>query len=120
MMTGECIYCGQIRQVNVPEGTPKEEVNRAATLNCECEESIKVYKLEEMKSAAEKNIDFLFREEYPEIANLIKAALPAISKRKLEKVTIKDKSITGTIMITGKGHIKVERSEIQRETRENK
>ena len=119
MMTGECIYCGQIKQVNLPDKATEDERNRQATMNCKCGKSLEVQKFENMKEKARKNINTLFYKKYPEMEEILNAALIPISEKKLDKVTVKVGRVTGSILMTGKGNIKVERSAIQKEAIES-
>lgn len=113
---GACIFCGQTYMfANVSMG--EEELNEAATEKCTCNEAIGWRMKRDRSRKIRKKVSEIFaEEEYLEIMNL---AADMILTGVLDKVTIKtDAGETGTISITSKGTIKIQRSRTTQNTTE--
>lgn len=115
MTTGKCIYCGQQHMVEVPDTTTEKERDIAATEQCKCEQAKKAQETTKVKLQSEMNIENYFAKEFPEVAEILKAAVGPIAQRKIEKITIDTGwGIEGKISITSKGKIKVEKKETKK------
>lgn len=121
LQIGTCIYCGQTRQIEVEGGTQtKELLDRQATEECDCAEAVAAHESETVKTRTEKDIEMLFKEEFPDTASLLRAAVLPIMSGEMDKITIDTgKKIKGSVVKTSKGNIKVERTETRKTTIEN-
>lgn len=113
---GQCIYCGQTRMVEIGDEIPtKEEVNKRATEQCECEAARHAQERSKVQLEAEDNVERLFRKEFPVTANMLKAAVIPIMCGEIDKISIDTgRKVKGQITITSKGNIKVERIETRK------
>lgn len=84
VLDGACKFCGQIRHVEVEANSTDAEIVEAATMQCGCDSAID-YK---MTVRGEKKINELFRENYPEAADIMIASLEAIIDENVSKVTV--------------------------------
>lgn len=111
ILTGSCIYCGQIRQIEGQEGMLEEERNRKATELCDCKEAKAAQEKAEARTKAEKNIHYMFGEDFPETEELLMAAVEHIENGKIDSITINTGvRVKGKVSKTAKGNIKVERT----------
>lgn len=113
---GACIFCGQTYMfANVSLGT--EQLNEAATEKCNCEEA-KEWRVKRNRSRKiHKKVDKIFTEEkYSKFMSLV-ADMVLVGS--LKKVAVEmDTGETGTISITSKGAVKIQRSRTTRNTAE--
>lgn len=113
---GACIFCGQTYMfANVSMG--EEQLNEAATEECNCEDA-KEWRMKRNRSRkVHKKVDEIFTEEkYSKFMNL---AADMVLTGDLDKVAIKmDTGETGTITITQKGSVKIQRSRTMQNTAE--
>lgn len=113
---GACIFCGQTYMfANVSMG--EEQLNEAATEKCNCYEAQDWrMKRDRSRKIREKVNEIFTEEEYSELMNL---AADMILTGVLDKVTIKtDAGETGTISVTSKGAVKIQRSRTTQNTAE--
>ena len=110
--TGCCIYCGQTRMLEVEGNVTEEWLNELATDECNCIEAEIARKRAETQAEAEENVETLFRNDMPEAADLLRAAIPAIVKGTLSKIAVDTgRKVKAQVVRTAKGAVKVERSE---------
>jgi len=115
MKTGKCIYCGQQNMVDIPDTATEQDCDIKATEQCKCEQAKKAKELKKIKLKSEANIEEYFTKDFPEMAEILKAAVGPIAQRKIEKITIDTGwGIQGKISITSKGKIKVEKVETKK------
>lgn len=111
VLTGSCIYCGQIRQIEGQEGMSEEERNRKATELCDCKEAKTAQEKAETRTKAEKNIHQMFGEDFPETEEILLAAVKYIESGEIDSITIDTgMRVKGKVSMTSKGNIKVERT----------
>ncbi len=111
LRAGQCTYCGQTRMLEVEDGITKEELNQEATENCNCECAINARESAKAEAEAVENIETLFK-DFPDTANILKAAIIPIMAGELNKVVIDTgRKVKAQVMRTSKDNIKVERSE---------
>ena len=111
ILTGSCIYCGQIQQIEGEEGMPEEERNRKATELCDCKEAKVAKEKEKARTKAEKNIHSMFGEDFPETEEILMAAVKHIENGQIDSITIDTgMRVKGKVSKTAKGNIKVERT----------
>ena len=107
--TGKCRYCNQITYLKQP--VTKDESEEAASLQCNCFEGKAYRRRIERIEKTNDNIDEAFLKDYPEMAELLKAAVPAILDGKLIKMSIDTgRGLKGVISLTAKGSLKVEKA----------
>jgi len=106
--TGACIYCGQIATVTVPEDATEEQINQAATRQCNCNEAVQENRLTASIDAAGVDIDDLFA-EWPAMQKLLNESVEPVARGGIAKITIQQGKIKAAISKNGKGEIKVER-----------
>lgn len=117
METGACYYCGQYHQVEMEKDEiPTEELlNKKATDKCDCFEA----KLDQKKKEALEQIDTFFSEEFPEMAELMAAAIKPIQTETVDKITVDTGAgVKGKISKTAKGYLKIERIDTRKKVRE--
>ncbi len=85
---GGCIYCGEIRMVEVPEEATVEMINIEATLNCNCYQASQVRKRKKQKEQCIIDIYEVLGECYPEIAELFKRSIEELQSDKIKKLTV--------------------------------
>ena len=118
LQTGACIYCGQIRQIEVDGRKTEQELANLATMKCTCPDAKAAQEVEHMQLTAETNVEKLFKEENPDMASLLKAAVLPIMGDRIDQITIKSGKMTGKISINSKGGIKVERTDTNKKALE--
>ena len=107
-MTGKCIYCGQ--QIIVDSGKTEEERDKLATKQCTCADAKAAAQNEATTLNAEENIKQLYKQDHPEVEELLIAALPLLADDKIAGITIDTgKRVKAKMTKSSKGNIKVER-----------
>lgn len=75
---GTCNFCGQTRYVDLPDSTPEnveaEEACHQATVECSCKDGSDWRATQLVIERCSDNIELLFREDYPEIADILQDA----------------------------------------------
>lgn len=106
--TGRCRYCGQI--IYLGRSIPEDQSEEAATLACNCKEGVYYRTRIKRIEQTDDNIDLAFIENHPEMAQLLKDAVPLLIDYKIAKISIDTgKNIKGTVSMTTKGNLKVEK-----------
>lgn len=106
MQTGECIYCGQTYQIDAIRELTEEELNLKATELCDCEKAKAAAKEKETISV----IDDLFKEKYPDTAEILKAAVLPIKAGEMQEIQVKVSNCTkAKLFIDAKDNIKCQR-----------
>ena len=117
MQNGVCKYCEQIYAIDSERELTTEEADREAALRCTCKEARKLQKIEKSRSKASENIKHLFEEHHPGAARLMQAACELIAQEEITGMSVDTGGpITGSVKLTSKGTIKVERTEKKRWT----
>lgn len=107
LQTGCCHYCGQIINLETDGKRTEAELDRMAQHKCDCVGARRARRIEN----TEQNIDELFAEQFPEVAELLKKAAPLIMQYKLNKITIDTgKKVKAVLTMNSKGMIKVEKN----------
>lgn len=96
---GACRFCGQIRMIEMTEDEWLDQIQKTnksgdeladdiATLNCSCRQGSD-YRAEMLIiSRCEENIELMFREKLPEIADIFQEAKTLVQKQVLKKITV--------------------------------
>ena len=104
-----CMYCGQMRVVQVPEGMPKEEEDRAATVEaskmCNCMLGQSARAKAEVLDLADEHIEQILRAEHPVSADMFQMMKEHVFDGRIQKLTIREGS-------GGKAEMKRTKSEI--------
>ncbi len=107
---GVCKYCGQIRMVNAKPSIPQEDVNIIASKECDCFSAQMHRKRDRQYEKASVNIEKIFKDR-PEMAEILRCAARKIADEQIDVVTVKCGAITAKASVTGKGTIKISRTE---------
>ena len=108
MRVGHCKYCHESRMVEVPENATDEEINEAATLDCDCGGARLARKKEYQKEACIAYIDEMVGKDHPEIGEILKVGIEAIQDMKVSKITVNTYIGQTARLSMGKDGIKVE------------
>jgi len=119
--TGACLFCGQVYDTDV-EFNSQEEADQNATMMCTCSSAKLMQKLEASRSAAYQNIDQLFDQGCEKVCGLpacsetvivfLKQAVDLVSHSHIDGISVNLGSDgRAKISVTGKGNIKVSRSQ---------
>lgn len=117
---GYCIYCGQATQIPVEKEATQEQLDRWATEKCNCDQAKNQQDWESTKNQSETYIDSLFKEDYPDTAEILKGNVERCFKEKIDKITVKSGYTTATMerKETDKGiKIKINRTDTIKSTR---
>lgn len=107
LQTGCCHYCGQVINLETDGKRTEAELDRMAQDKCNCYGAARARRIE----STGKNIDKLFGEDFPDVAELLKAAAPMIMQYELNKITIDTgKKVKAVLTMNSKGAIKVEKN----------
>lgn len=91
-ITAACPFCGQMRMVQIPDDIPEECRDAAAQseaiLCCDCREGESARQRYRIMSIAQENIEGMFRNKYPDIADLLLQAVEMIYERTVKKITV--------------------------------
>ena len=111
IQTGACVHCGQIFQMQTAGNCADEQLDKWATEQCDCVGARLERKAVESEEKAKENIEKFFREQCPEAADLMKMAVRPVREQKIASVTVDTGFGTkGSVKLTSKGSIKVEKS----------
>lgn len=106
---GTCKYCGQVHHIQTTGQCTEEQLNDWATEMCNCSGAKLDKKRAATEEAAKNNIEKLFRESYPETADLLRQAVNPVVRNMIAGIAIDTgHGIKGKVTLTGKGKIKVE------------
>lgn len=98
-VTGSCPYCGQQRMIELSEDEwmdliaetdkdAEELANIMAAEQCKCREGQEWRADRHVLKMCEDNIEAMFREKNPEIADVLQAARPLIWHKRLKRLSI--------------------------------
>lgn len=108
---GTCKYCGQIHHMNTTGQCSEEQLNDWATGMCSCAGAKMEKKRQTSEEKAKNNIEKLFREHYPETADLLRQAVSPVVRNLIAGITIDTgHGIKGKVTLTNKGKVKVEQT----------
>lgn len=83
---GACEFCGQIIMIEGPEDMTPEEIDREATLHCECKPALIRQNEKKFKDTAYSYIDMMVKKEG--INAVLKAAADLIATHEANQMTI--------------------------------
>lgn len=88
---GTCNFCGQTRYVdlpdNIPEETEMEEACYQTTIECNCKDGSDWRATQLIIEKCSDNIETLFRESYPDIADILQEAKGIIYTGDIKRIT---------------------------------
>lgn len=106
---GTCKYCGQVHHMQTTGQCTEEQLNDWATEMCNCSGAKMEKNRKTSEEKAKNNIEKLFRENYPETADILKAAVNPVVRNLVASITVDTgHGIKGKVNLTGKGKVKVE------------
>ena len=85
---GCCIYCGEIRMVEVPEDISQEMIDAEASQKCNCYQATEARKRKKQKEQCTEDIEEVLGEYYPEIAEIFRSSIDVIQDAKIKKLTV--------------------------------
>lgn len=107
-ITGACIYCGQIHMVNTEDTTNEAEINRIATLYCNCPDAVREQEIEKSVSEAKDYIKEIFASE--DLQRLLTWEVELVARHTIEKANISKGEIKVMISRNAKGFIKIDKT----------
>lgn len=108
---GTCKHCGQIHHMNTTGQCTEEQLNDWATEMCDCAGAKIEKRQKKTEEKVKNNIEKLFRESYPETADILRQAVAPVVKSTIASITIDTgHGIKGKVTLTSKGTVKVEQS----------
>ena len=117
IMEGECIYCHQMRHIEVPEDTVPAEVDRIVTENCDCHTAKQRRELQDQQIKGKENVRDLL-EDY-DIVNIFEAAVDVITQGKAVSMVMDFGDGTkAQLKITTKGALIVKKVIVKQESKE--
>ena len=106
---GTCKYCGQIYHMDTVGQCTEEQLNDWATGMCDCSGAKMEKRRATTAEKARNNIEQLFRDNYPDTADLLRMAVGSVVKNIIAGITVDTgHGIKGKVTLTSKGKIKVE------------
>lgn len=109
--TGCCIYCGQITAgITAGEGLTEDEVNKLATLQCNCDEAQALQKVEQKKTYAEANIKQLFENDGAGLKHILLEACSCLAAQNIKKISITTSEGVRATLTAKENSIKCERT----------
>lgn len=90
-ITGYCNFCGQGKVVEIPDETPEhirdEEANHSASIECHCKEGSDWRANMLVIEKCYDNIEMMFRENYPDIADILQDAKGIVYNGDIKRIT---------------------------------
>ena len=125
VVTGACRFCGQIMAVEKSEAewldlireTNKDAEQLAdeeATRQCRCYEGTAYRKETAILKEAEVNIEMMFRDNLPEIADTFQAVKEFVQQNKIKKISISTHENGTASMVRREGNIKIDYRETKK------
>lgn len=117
-VTGTCQFCGQIRMIEKSEDEWLELIQKMnksgkyiadflATIECTCRDGLEWRAEQGVLKKAGEHIEFIFRDEYPEIADILQETKELIWHQQIKKIQIITPENYSARMIRSKGQLKV-------------
>lgn len=108
--TGACVYCGQAQLVVGGETMTEEEINKQATLQCNCDEAQFLQKVEQKKTYAEANIKQLFENDGAGLKHILLEACSCLAAQNIKKITVTTADGVRATLTAKENSIKCERT----------
>lgn len=110
-MTGCCMACGQTKLIEIDEyeaaGLDEEQLqriaDREATKGCLCKEGYMLRDKWAIIDECSDNIESMFRENYPYIADLFQEAKEPVYEHVIRKINVQTQDGSGTAVMYRKG-----------------
>ena len=117
--TGCCIYCGQTQLVVGGETMTEDDINKQATLQCNCDEAQFLQKIEQKKTYAEANVKRLFADDGQALTAMLLETVPLLACQKVRKFTATTAEGIKATLTAKENSIKVERTEVKKSALED-
>lgn len=108
--TGCCIYCGQTQLVVAGEDLTEDEINKLATLQCNCDEAQALQKIEQKKTYADANIKRLFENDGAGLKQIMLSATGCLAAQNIKKISITTAEGVRATLTAKENSIKCERT----------
>ena len=108
--TGCCIYCGQTQLVVAGEDLTEDEINKLATLQCNCDEAQALQKVEQKKTYAEANIKRLFEGDCAGLRHVLLESTGCLAAQNIKKITVTTADGVRETLTAKENSIKCERT----------
>ena len=120
-----CKFCGQVRINQYPDDFTMEQIQEDVTRHCKCKDGY-VYRekknredrIEAAKTSAKGTTFELFHNDYPEVEELLNAAIDPLCERKIKKLSVTTGGKTKASITFTKDTLKVDREDKSTYTRE--
>lgn len=97
--TGSCMFCGQNRIIEMSEDEWLDRIQKTnrsgktiadymASRECSCRDGMEWRAEQESMEQAVQNIEILFGEKYPEVADILTNAVELIGGKKIKRITV--------------------------------
>jgi len=121
--TGSCMFCGQSRIIEMTEDEWLERIQKTnksgatiadymASRECNCRNGQEWRDKQENIEQAHSNIDMIFGEKYPEVADILSKSVEMIAEGVIRKITIMTPEKYQALMEKKRGSISVRLKEI--------
>jgi len=117
--TGACIYCGQTQLVVGGEELTEDEINKLATLQCNCDEAQALQKMEQKKTYAEANIKRLFTDDGQLLVETLLKVVQPLACQRIKKLSVTTSEGIRATLTAKENSIKVERTEVKKSALED-
>ena len=98
-VNGSCRYCGQIKMITLPEEEWLERIQKTnktgtaiadelATEQCDCREGSDWRADHYVMDQCRQNIEDMFREDQPDIAEILLEAVPMVYYQQIKKISV--------------------------------
>lgn len=114
MNTGACKYCGQTFMIDIDNEDWKSadgNMDLVATRRCKCDGAIMFKQREAMAEKAKDNIDLAFYQDNPEVAELLKLAVPYLAGGAIRDLSVSKPRMKAKLAATNNRTIKVTRTD---------
>lgn len=108
--TGCCVYCEQTQLVVAGEDLTEDEINKLATLQCNCDEAQALQKVEQKKTYAEANIKRLFEGDCAGLRHVLLESTGCLAAQNIKKITVTTADGVRATLTAKENSIKCERT----------
>lgn len=115
---GACVYCGQAQLV-VGHELDETEVNKLATLQCNCDEAQALQKMEQKKTYCEANIKRLFTDDGALLVQTLLEVVQPLACQRIKKLTATTTEGIRATLTAKENSIKVEHTEVKKSSLED-
>ena len=118
-VTGCCVYCGQTKIVVGGDDMTEEQIDKQATLQCDCDEAQWLQRAARKKTYADANIKRLFADDGQMILNMLLELTEPLALQRIKKFTATTEEGIRATLTAKENSIKVERTEVKKSSLED-